>query len=243
MTNDLHFHIPLGFSGTMTVSNDGHITLTSTAPPPAAPSAWPTLDPGVGEAIEDMLKRQKDHDPTTRSLDIATVLVERGWQASVNLKGAYILFEYAGKEHAVSLYLELQGPQQRQALAARLHAEPAGRRRAQAGRPPPDQRQRLRPGPRQHRRHREVGRRLEDRPPVAPMLNRVRAIGASRRHRGRVPSNRPDSHHRRSVSWPQKGTAGRRLAELTAGGWGHGGAGCSAPQGYSNQAQTRHRTR
>jgi hypothetical protein len=51
-----------------------------------------------------MLKRQKAYDPTTRSRDIATVLFERGWQVSVNLKGAYILFKYAGQEH-VSLYL------------------------------------------------------------------------------------------------------------------------------------------
>jgi hypothetical protein len=56
--------------------------------------------------MEEMLKRQKDNDPTTRSRDIATVLVDRGWQIfSVNLKGAYILFKYSGKEHAVSLYL------------------------------------------------------------------------------------------------------------------------------------------
>ena len=53
-----------------------------------------------------MLKRQKGYDPTTRSRDIAKVLIERGWEIySVNLKGAYILFTYAGKQHGVSLYL------------------------------------------------------------------------------------------------------------------------------------------
>jgi hypothetical protein len=52
-----------------------------------------------------MLQRQKDYTPTTRSRAIATTLFERGWQVSVNLKGAYTLFRYAGKEHAVSLYL------------------------------------------------------------------------------------------------------------------------------------------
>lgn len=109
MPNDLHFHIPVGFSGTMTVSNDGQVTVTSTAPTTAAPTAsssWPGLDPDVVADLEEMLKRQKDFDPTTRSRDITTTLIERGWQVfSVNLKGAYILFKYAGKEHAVSLYL------------------------------------------------------------------------------------------------------------------------------------------
>jgi hypothetical protein len=109
MPNDLHFHIPVGFSGTMTVSNDGQVTVTSTAPSPstsAASSSWRGLDPDVVTDLEEMLKRQKAHDPTTRSRDIATVLFERGWQVfSVNLKGAYILFKYAGQEHAVSLYL------------------------------------------------------------------------------------------------------------------------------------------
>ena len=109
MPNDLHFHIPVGFSGTMTVSKDGQVTVTSTAPTPAAPTAsssWPGLDPDVVADLEEMLKRQKDFDPTTRSRDIATTLLERGWQIfSVNLKGAYILFKYAGKEHVVSLYL------------------------------------------------------------------------------------------------------------------------------------------
>jgi hypothetical protein len=109
MPNDLHFHIPVGFSGTITVSNDGQVTVTSTAPSPSTPAAsssWPGLDPDVVADLEEMLNRQNAHDPTTRSRDIATVLVERGWQVfSVNLKGAYILFKYAGKEHAVSLYL------------------------------------------------------------------------------------------------------------------------------------------
>jgi len=108
MPNDLHFHIPVGFSGTMTVSNDGQVTVTSTAPSPSAPAAsgsWPGLGPDVVEDLEEMLKRQKDYTPTTRSREIATTLFERGWQVSVNLKGAYILFKYAGKEHAVSLYL------------------------------------------------------------------------------------------------------------------------------------------
>lgn len=105
MPNDLHIHIPLGFAGTMTVGNDGQVTVTSTPPSPATPSAWPTVEPDVSEDLEEMLKRQKGHDPTTRSRDVATVLIERGWEASVNLKGAYILFKYAGTEHAVSLYL------------------------------------------------------------------------------------------------------------------------------------------
>src|SRR4051794_38678448 len=109
MPNDLHFHIPVGFSGTMTISKDGQVTVTSAATPPSASTAsgtWPGLDPDVVTDLEEMLKRQKDFDPTTRSRDIATTLLERGWQIfSVNLKGAYILFKYAGKEHAVSLYL------------------------------------------------------------------------------------------------------------------------------------------
>jgi hypothetical protein len=109
MPNDLHLHIPVGFSGTMTVSNDGQVTVTSTAPTTPASTAssfWPGLDPDVVADLEEMLQRQKDFDPTTRSRDITTTLIERGWQVfSVNLKGAYILFKYAGKEHAVSLYL------------------------------------------------------------------------------------------------------------------------------------------
>lgn len=105
MPNDLHIHVPLGFAGTMTVSNDGQVTLASAAPSPAALSAWPTLDPEVSEDLEEMLNRQKDYDPTTRSRDVATVLIERGWEVSVNLKGTYILFKHAGMKHAVSLYL------------------------------------------------------------------------------------------------------------------------------------------
>src|SRR4051812_1746143 len=107
MPPDLHFHIPLGFSGTMTVSNDGQVTVTSAASATlaAASSSWPGLDPEVVADLEEMLKRQKDYDPTTRSREIATTLFERGWHASVNLKGAYVLFKYAGKEHPVSLYL------------------------------------------------------------------------------------------------------------------------------------------
>ena len=107
MPNDVHFHIPVGFSGTMTVSKDGQVTVTSTAPtPPATSTSWPTLDPEVAADIEEMLKRQKDYTPSTRSRDIAKTLTERGWGIySVNLKGAYILFTYAGKEQAVSLYL------------------------------------------------------------------------------------------------------------------------------------------
>jgi len=108
MPTDLHIHIPPGFSGTMTVSNDGQVTMTSAAatpPTPTTSNAWPGLDAEVVTDLEEMLKRQKDYDPTTRSRDIATTLFERGWHVSVNLKGAYVLFKYAGKEHAVSLYL------------------------------------------------------------------------------------------------------------------------------------------
>jgi hypothetical protein len=109
MPNDLHFHIPVGFTGIMTVSKDGEVTVTSTASSPIAPtasSAWPGINPDLVADLEEMLKRQKDYDPTTRSRDIAEVLVERGWALySVNLKGAYILFQYGGKENAVSLFL------------------------------------------------------------------------------------------------------------------------------------------
>ena len=110
MPNDLHFHIPVGFTGTMTVTKDGEVTVTSTAPPSptasTASSAWPGINPDLVADLEEMLKRQKDYDPTTRSRDIAEVLVEHGWTLySVNLKGAYILFQYGGNEHAVSLFL------------------------------------------------------------------------------------------------------------------------------------------
>lgn len=107
MPNDLHFHIPVGFTGTMTVTKDGEVTVTSAAPAPAATSnAWPGVDSALVADLEEMLQRQHVHDATTRSRDIAKVLFERGWTIySVNLKGAYILFKYAGKEHAVSLYL------------------------------------------------------------------------------------------------------------------------------------------
>jgi hypothetical protein len=64
------------------------------------------LDSDVASKLEEMLKGQKDYDPTTRSRDIAKVLLERGWEIySVNLKGGYILFTYAGDEDSVSLYL------------------------------------------------------------------------------------------------------------------------------------------
>ena len=69
-------------------------------------SSWPGVDPDVATKLEEMLQRQKGYDPTTRSRDIAKVLLERGWEIySVNLKGGYILFTYAGDEHGVSLYL------------------------------------------------------------------------------------------------------------------------------------------
>jgi len=107
MPNDLHFHIPVGFTGTMSVTKDGDVTVTSAAPMPAVASeAWPGVDPGLAADLEEMLQRQHDYDPTTRSRDIAKMLLERNWTIfSVNLKGAYILFKYAGMEHAVSLYL------------------------------------------------------------------------------------------------------------------------------------------
>lgn len=103
MPNDLHFHIPVGFTGTMTVTNDGAVTVTSAAPAATTEaSSWPGLDADTAAKLEEMLQRQKAHDPATRSRDIATVLLERGWSIySVNLKGGYILFTYAG----VSLYL------------------------------------------------------------------------------------------------------------------------------------------
>jgi hypothetical protein len=83
------------------------VTSAPTTPtPPSASGSWPGLDPEVAAKLEEMLQRQKGYDPSTRSRDIATVLLERGWEVfSVNLKGAYILFTYAGKEHSVSLYL------------------------------------------------------------------------------------------------------------------------------------------
>jgi hypothetical protein len=107
MPNDLHFHIPVGFTGTMTVTKDGEVTVTSAAPVASAESSlWPGLDPDVAAKLEEMLQRQKGYDPTTRSRDIAKLLLERGWEIySVNLKGGYILFTYAGDEHGVSLYL------------------------------------------------------------------------------------------------------------------------------------------
>ncbi|WP_299449079.1 hypothetical protein [uncultured Serinicoccus sp.] len=110
MTSDLHIHIPQGFSGTMTVTKDGQVTVTATAP--TAPSAsaaaaiWSTLDPKMAEDLEEMLKRQKGYDATTRSREIAKALLSRGWDIySVNLKGGYILFTYAGTHEAISLYL------------------------------------------------------------------------------------------------------------------------------------------
>lgn len=110
MANDLHIHIPQGFSGTMTVGSDGKVTVASAAP--SAPSAsaaaaiWSSLDAEMAENLEEMLKRQKGYDPTTRSREIAKTLVDRGWGVySVNLKGGYILFTFAGEQHAVSLYL------------------------------------------------------------------------------------------------------------------------------------------
>lgn len=113
MNSDLHIHIPQGFSGTMTVSSDGQVTVTSQATPttqaPAASAAattWSTLDPEMAEKLEELLKRQKGYEPITRSRDIAKVLIERGWEIySVNLKGAYVLFTYAGTMQGVSLYL------------------------------------------------------------------------------------------------------------------------------------------
>lgn len=109
MPNDVHFHIPVGFTGTMTVRKDGEVTVTSAAPARAGSpgsSLWPGLDPDVAAKLEAMLQRQKGYDPTTRSRDIAKVLLERGWEIhSVNLKGGYILFTYAGDEHGVSLYM------------------------------------------------------------------------------------------------------------------------------------------
>ena len=106
MPNDLHVHVPVGFSGTMTISQDGQVTVTSTPSTLTADDNWPMLDPKVAADIEEMLTRQKGYTPTTRSRDVAVALLERGWEIySVNLKGAYILFQYAGKEQAVSLYL------------------------------------------------------------------------------------------------------------------------------------------
>ncbi|ROR89329.1 hypothetical protein [Nocardioides aurantiacus] len=106
MPDDLHFHIPVGFSGTITLSKDGNVTVASAAPTATTSSDWPTLDAKVAADMEEMLKRQKGYTPSTRSRDIAAGLIERGWTVfSVNLKGAYILFQYAGKEHPVSLYL------------------------------------------------------------------------------------------------------------------------------------------
>lgn len=112
--NDLHIHIPQGFSGTMTVGSDGQVTVTTSSAPTstssptasAAAAIWSTLDPEMAEKMEEMLKRQKGYDPTTRSREIAKELLDRKWGVySVNLKGAYILFTYAGSQHAVSLYL------------------------------------------------------------------------------------------------------------------------------------------
>ncbi|GEA82125.1 hypothetical protein ACT17Q_11335 [Cellulomonas sp. CW35] len=107
MSNDLHFHIPQGFTGTITVGQDGQVTVTSAAPEPAGAShAWPDLAAETAEKLEEMLQRQKDYDPSTRSRDVAKVLLDRGWSLySVNLKGGYVLFTYAGDEHGVSLYL------------------------------------------------------------------------------------------------------------------------------------------
>lgn len=114
--NDLHFHITPGFSGTITVGKDGQVTVkseglaeaaVSSAPAAsAAATTWSTLDPDVAENLEELLKRQKGYEPITRSRDIAKVLIERGWEIySVNLKGAYVLFTYAGTMQGVSLYL------------------------------------------------------------------------------------------------------------------------------------------
>ncbi len=110
MSNDFHIHIPQGFTGTMTVGSDGQVTVTSAASPvptaSAAASTWSTLDPNTADELEEMLKRQKGYDRTTRSREIAKLLIDRGWGIySVNLKGGYILFTYAGKEQAISLYL------------------------------------------------------------------------------------------------------------------------------------------
>jgi hypothetical protein len=107
MPNDLHVHIPVGFTGTMTVTKDGAVTVTNGAPT-TAPEAgsWPGLAADVAAKLEEMLQRQKGYDPTTRSRDIAKVLLKRDWEIySVNLKGGYMLFTYAGDERGVSLYL------------------------------------------------------------------------------------------------------------------------------------------
>ena len=106
MASDLHIHIPLGFSGTMTVTHDGHITVKS-AGASASPAAsnWPTLEPKVAEELEEMLTRQKNYDPTTRSRDIVASLVERGWRVYPRPKASYIRCEYAGSQHAITLYL------------------------------------------------------------------------------------------------------------------------------------------
>ena len=106
MNSDLHIHIPLGFTGTMTVGDDGQITVTSAeAPASAAATSWPTLDATTAQELEEMLTRHKNYDPTTRSRDITAFLMERGWKIRSNLKAGYILCEYAGTERAVTLYL------------------------------------------------------------------------------------------------------------------------------------------
>lgn len=108
MSNDIHFHIPQGFSGTLTIGDGGRVTVTSTpvSTTDTGIAEWPGIEAEVASKLEEMLSRQKGYDPTTRSRDIAKVLLGRGWHIySVNLKGAYILFTYAGTEHSVSLYL------------------------------------------------------------------------------------------------------------------------------------------
>lgn len=113
---DIHIHIPLGFSGVLTIGDGGQVTVSSpdepVAPPmplskaaTAAASAWSTLDPATADLLETTLCAYAGYDPSTRVREIARRLVDGGWEAHPHPKGKYLRFVLAGPKHAPSIYL------------------------------------------------------------------------------------------------------------------------------------------
>lgn len=110
----INFSLPAGFTGDVSIDADGKVTLNGSiaaAVTPAAQvkypgiAAFPTLAPGIAEALEDLLRRQKGYDADTRSREVAELLISRHWQANPHAEGKYFRWVYAGKTHEVSLYM------------------------------------------------------------------------------------------------------------------------------------------
>src|SRR5687768_2285565 len=97
----VHLHVtpPLASTMTITTNSDGSVSVVTTA---LGTSVGPSVVDFAPE-VEDMIQRHEANGfAGTRSRELATELVGRGWAAKAGPK--YLRYIYAGSKNKVTLY-------------------------------------------------------------------------------------------------------------------------------------------